>query len=186
MFKRGNSRNELIKNFDFRKNYDVILACAFEPCEIFYTRRNLNEVYEFYDKIGGVIEKIGKRPYLPHKEINLEWSPEKIYTIPNDIVIPNADIVIGYLGINSDATGIMLASAQINRIPVSYLYHNYNDLEKLKVGLCDLSTGSFAIEDMGFKEEVYELIESNEENELLNKLELSLRNFYKKEKQESL
>lgn len=186
MFKRGNSRKELIKDFDFRKNYDVVLACAFEPCEIFHSRRDLMEVFEFYDKIGEVVKKIGKRPYLPHEEINLEWSPEKIYSIPNDIVIPNADIVIGYLGINSTVTGIMLGSAQKNRIPISYLYHNYKDLEKLKVGIYDLFSRKFTVEDMGFKKEVYDLIESNEENKLLNKLELSLKKFYDQQKQESL
>lgn len=186
MFERGNSKKELIKNYDFRKRYDVVLACAFEPCEIFQSRRELMEVFEFYEKIGGVIEKIDKRPYLPHKEINLEWDPEMIYSVPNDIVIPNADIVIGYLGINSTAAGIMLASAQIRRIPISYLYHDYNDIEKLKVGTYDLFSKKFSEEDMGFKNEVYDLIESKEEKELLEILELSLRKFYEKEKQESL
>lgn len=176
MFKRGR-RNNSQKYFDFRKMYDVVLACPFEPEEIFPSRRDLMEVFEFYDKIGIVIEKIGKRPYLPHKEINLKWDAEKMYSIPNDIVIPNANIVIGYLGIASDTTGIMLSSAQMNRIPISYLYHEYKDLERLKVGIYNRSNNLFEI-DMGFKSEVYDLIEYKDENELLNKLELSLKKFY--------
>lgn len=42
------------------REYDVVLACAFEPEEISSSNRDLNEVYEFYEKIGETIENFEK------------------------------------------------------------------------------------------------------------------------------
>lgn len=144
------------------EKYDVVLACAFEPEEIFYSHRDLIDVLIFYDNIGEIIQKIGKRPYLPHKEIDLGWDPSQMFSIPNEIVIPSADLVIGYLGINSTAAGIMIGSAQMFGIPLIYLDHDNSNLEK----------------DIGFKGLDYNLIEFSSEDDLLSKLELSLRKFY--------
>lgn len=164
--------------YDFRKCYDVVLACAFEPEEI--GRDKIKKVFSFYDSIGEIVEKIDKRPYLPHKEIDLSWPCEKIYSIPNSIVIPTSDIVLGYLGINSLAAGIMLGSAQLCEIPITYLYEDYNNLDRLKVNITNLSTGEESIKDFVFKKEVYDLIEFKNEEECFSKLELSLKKFYER------
>ena len=158
---------------DYRDEFDVVLACAFEPEE------KGPEKFNFYDKIGEAIEKIGKRPYLPHKEIDLNWPPEKIYDIPNSIVIPCSDIVIGYLGLQSNAAGIMIGSAFKNKIPVSYLYEKEIGLDSLKFELTNLTTGKTEIKDLGWKGEIYDLIEFEDENEALEKLRLSLEAFYR-------
>lgn len=163
--------------FDFREQYDVVLACAFEPEEI--DKKKIKDAFNFYDSIGKIVEKISKRPYLPHREIDLNWTCGKIYSIPNNIVIPTSDIVLGYLGINSPAVGIMLGSAQTYGVPITYLYEDYNYLDRLKVKITNLSTGEESIKDEGFKGEVYDLIEFKDEEELFSKLELSLRKFYK-------
>ena len=159
--------------FDYREKFDVVLACAFEPEE------KGNEKFNFYKKIGRVIRSIRKKPYLPHKEINLNWPPEKIYDISNEIVIPCSDIVIGYLGLQSCAAGIMIGSAFKNKIPVSYLYEKEVGLDSLKFGLTDLTTGKTEIEDPGWMGEIYDLIEFENEGEALLKLKLSLEAFYK-------
>ncbi len=163
--------------FDFSERYDVVLACAFEPEEI--GKVSQRGIFNFYDSIGEVIKKIGKRPYLPHKDIDLKWPNEKIYSIPNSIVIPTSDIVLGYLGINSLAAGIMLGSALTNSIPISYIYSDYEDLQRFKVRIIDLPSGVERVEDFGFKREVYDLIEFKDRDECFSKLEASLKKFYK-------
>ncbi|MEK6914699.1 MAG: hypothetical protein AABW83_03545 [Nanoarchaeota archaeon] len=129
MFKRD-SKKELIKAFDFRKRYDVFLACAFEPQEIFYSKRDLCETYNFYEQIGEIIKKFKKRPYLPHKEINLNWDSNTISNILNDVIIPNSDIVISYLEIKSESVENILASAKKKRISIYSLIES-EDKNKL-------------------------------------------------------
>ena len=113
--------------FGFRETFDIVLACAFEPEE------KGNTKYELYEAIGEVIRKIGKKPYLPHREIDLQWPCEKIYTIPNKIVIPTSDLVLCYLGISSLAAGIMMGSAINHSIPIIYLFEKQEDFNSLKV-----------------------------------------------------
>lgn len=117
---------ELRDQFDYRKRFDVVLACAFEPEE------KGNTKFELYNKIGKVVEGVGKRPFLPHTEINLEGAPRDIYTIINQIVIPTSDVVLCYLGLESTAGGIMLGSAIQNRIPIIFLYEKPEDFEGLR------------------------------------------------------
>jgi len=159
--------------YDYREKFDVFLACTFESCE------RGNEKFDFYDKIGKVVESVGKKPYLPHKEIDLNWPAEKIYDIPNQIVIPSSDIVIGYLGVQSYAAGIMIGSAFNYRIPVSYLYEKESGLDALKYQRTDLFTGETQTVDPGFRGNIYDLIEFENEEEALEKLKLSLEVFYK-------
>jgi len=177
MFKKRGIKY-LNKCYDFRKNYDVVLACAFFPSEIFYFKKDLKEVHEFYDKIGQLIRNIGKRPYLPHKEIDLEWETEKVDSVINNIIIPNSDIVIGYLGIDSNLVQTMLYSAQRNRVQIIYLYNDSESLERLKNELDSLYKEKSLEKYIEFKKGVFELIESKDEKELLSKLELSLNRFY--------
>jgi len=89
--------------------------------------------------------------------------------VPNHIVIPTSDIVLVYLVIPSNATVIMLNNDQNYNISISYLYREPKNLDSLKIGRTDL----------GFRTEVYDLIESPYEDEMLTRLEDSLKKFYK-------
>ncbi len=124
----------------FRENYDVVLACAFEPEE------NGNTKFELYDKIGLVVKNISKRPYLPHKELNLNWPLGKIYSIPNGIVIPTADVVIAYLGLPSSAGGTMIGSAVQSKIPIIYLYEKTEDFESFKIRADTITLGTSMVD----------------------------------------
>ncbi|MBS3080571.1 hypothetical protein J4221_03805 [Candidatus Pacearchaeota archaeon] len=62
----------------------------------------------------------------------------------------------------------MLSNAQNHNIPISYLYREPKNLDSLKIGRTDL----------GFRTEVYDLIEFKTEGECLTKLEASLKKFY--------
>ena len=177
MSKQGSTKVRGLREiYGYHNKFNIVLACAFEPEE------KGNEKFDFYNKIGEVIDSIGKKPYLPHKEIDINWPPEKIYDIPNSIIIPCSDIVIGYLGLQSLATGIMIGSAFEHKIPVSYFYEKKVGLDSLKCQLTDLSTGKTKIVDPGWKGEIYDLIDFENEDEALSKLKLSLEAFYKDRK----
>lgn len=166
--------------YGYHDRFDVFLACAFEPKE------KGPEKFDFYEKIGEVIKKLGKGPYLPHKEIDLNWPNEKIYDIPNEIVIPCSDIVISYLGLQSITAGIMVENAFEKKIPVSYLYEKEVGLDPLKYrseefiltkeGVQQIKT---KIIDPGWRGDIYDLIEFENEEKALEKLKLSLEAFYK-------
>ncbi|MEK6873058.1 MAG: hypothetical protein AABW90_03540 [Nanoarchaeota archaeon] len=154
MSKQGSTKVRGLRDiYGYHDRFDVVLACAFESEE------KGNEKFSFYDKIGGVIESIGKKPYIPHKEIDIKWPCEKIYDIPNKIVIPCSDIVIGYLEPQSLATGIMIGSALEHKISVSYLYEKKVGLDVLKCEMSDLHTGETQIVNSGWRGETYDLIE---------------------------
>ncbi len=163
--------------FGFRDKFDVVLACAFEPEEKGGTKFGL------YEKIGRAVREIEKRPYLPHEEIDLQWPCEKIYTIPNRIVIPTSDIVLCYLGLPSDAAGLMTASALQNNIPLIYLFENDKDFQQLKVRIDTMELGSDVI-DIGIKDHrntcrhlEFGVVSVKDEN--VADLEKALRRFYR-------
>lgn len=161
---------------DFRGQFDVFLACAFEECERGQTK------FELYDRIGEVVRKIGKRPFLPHREIGLEWSGDVICPITKGIVIPTSDVVLCYLGLPSSAAGVFLARAVKTKAPFIYLFENPRDFEGLKVRIDEgvLGSGTW---DIGFKDyrEIFKPLEFDAVNvfEGVSSLENSLRRFYR-------
>lgn len=162
--------------FGFRDEFDVVLACAFEPEEKGYAK------FELYDRIGNLLRKIGKRPYLPHREIDLQWPCEKVYSIPNSIVIPTSDVVLCYLGLPSIARGIMVGSAIQNRIPIIYLFEEQKDFDSLKVRIETIALGT-GIVDRGIVDtrtytKDLEFDSVNISNGNFKNLEDSLNRFY--------
>ncbi len=162
--------------FGFREKYDVVLACAFEPEEKGHTK------FKLYDRIGEIIEKIGKKPYLPHQELSLEWSQEKIYSIPNSIVIPTSDILLAYIGLNSSAAGVMIGSAINNKIPIVYLYEEKENFRFFQIRN-DTIIPERDMVDIGFKDtkdydKGLEFASINISDGNLEKLEKCLRRFY--------
>jgi len=122
------------------------------------------KTFTFYDHVGDVIEKIGKKPYIPHKEIDFSWDCGKIYSISNSIVMPTCDAAVGYLGIPSTAAGIMIGRARTYVVPLIYLYNNESALREVLA----CSTNHIS----------YDCIQYSDENDCLKKLETSLRSFY--------
>ncbi len=91
--------------YGYFKEFDITLAAAFEPEEKGASK------FPFYNDIGRVVESFGKTIFLPHKEIDLDWEPRKIYDVANRIVIPSSDLVLCYSGLPSTAAGIMIEHA---------------------------------------------------------------------------
>jgi len=162
---------------DYRKQFDIYLACDFE------TDMGKSRI-PFYEDIGKIMERLGKRTFLPHKELDLNEDPGRLVSIALGIVLPSTDIVLAYLGGESGSTGIVIGRALASNIPVSYLYEeNGVGLESLKYGLVsvDLETGrtKTRVIDPGFRGEVYDLIEFKDDKEALKKIDASMRAFYR-------
>lgn len=98
--------------YGYRDRFDIVLACAFEECE--QGAKN----FGFYDKIGDIAKGYGRRIFLPHKNINPEWDASKTYEVVNRIVVPESDLMIAYLGVQSTAAGIMMMSAKAESVPI--------------------------------------------------------------------
>jgi hypothetical protein len=146
--------------YGYNSQFDVVIAGAFEECE------RGPEVFELYDAIGEVVRSIGKRPFLPNRDIDLGWMNEQIYDIPNEIVIPTSDIVLCYAGLPSSAAGMMAGSAIFNKIPLVYFFDNARgkNLDSPKL----------------FAGRILDLIEFKDNDECCGKLEAFLKQFYSK------
>ena len=177
------ARNETIETeelreiYGFHEKYDVTLACAFEPD----VDRGCERRFTFYDSIGKVVERLGKKAFLPHKHADLNWSPEKIVGIINGIVIPTSDLVLAYIGINTTSGGVMLGKAITSGIPVSYMYEDescLNYLKSLIIIIDEAGRERTVVREPGFRGNVYDLIQFDNDKDGLRKLELSLKKFY--------
>jgi len=143
--------------YDYNEKFDICLAAAFEDSETDGSH------FPLYDKIGGLVENLGKRLFIPNREIDLQWSVEKIYDIVQEIIIPSVELVIADVAIESTAGGMMLGRAYQTNTPVIFFY------EKEKANL----------EATIFRSEVFSLIEYKTEEELLERLENSIKEYYK-------
>ncbi len=163
--------------YGYHERYELVLAAAFEPD----IDKGCEKRFDFYDSLGEAASRLGKRMFLPHRHIDLEWPPEKILGIMA-IVIPSADLVVSYLGINSTTVGIMNGEANHSGIPISYIYEKEEDLGNLEVTMAGMDTGGrmkTKIINPGFRGEVFDLIEfGDDDREGIRKLEHSLRRFY--------
>ncbi len=113
---------ELLRHeYYFYKKFDVALITNFESND------GGTDRFPFFDSIGAAIEKLEKKVFLPHRELSIDWQPNKIYNVANGIVIPTVDIALCYYGIESIAVGIMAARAQLSKVPLTYFWEESLD-----------------------------------------------------------
>ncbi len=122
MAKQDSRRVEYLRReYNYNNVFDVVLAAPFEP----EVENGCESKFSFYDEIGDAVRKLGKRIFMPHRELLLSWSVYKIYNVANEIVIPSSDIMLCYMGIESTAAEMMVAKAQLTGIPVVYFFEKY-------------------------------------------------------------
>jgi hypothetical protein len=143
--------------YDYQKRFDLTLATAFELEERGNTR------FDFYDRIGKAVNELGRTIFLPHREISLDWPPEKIHDIATEIVVPTSDLVIAYAGIPSSAGGVMVGAAYQNNVPVIYFY------EKGREG---------NLSDICFRADVWALIEFETDEEAISRLREQIKYYF--------
>ncbi len=113
MSRPNNAKSRMFRDeHEYDRRFDIVLAAAFEECE------KGNEKFELYEKIAAVARRADRAIFLPHKEIEKDWKPEKVYAVTNEIVIPTSDLMIAYLGLQSTAAGIMMQRAAFNGVPI--------------------------------------------------------------------
>ena len=113
----------------YYNEYDVALIGAFGPEE------RSEEALPLYEKIDELVTELGGNMFMPHRDIDEEWTHEKTYRIVNEIVIPTAEVCVAYVGIPSFAGGIMLQRARSESRPIIYLHEKDRDcLDKIPEG----------------------------------------------------
>ncbi len=110
------SQESLRHVYNYWDMFDVALIADFES-------ERAKEKFDFYEKIGEAVTSIGKRIFLPHKHIEGTWEPEKVYAVPNNILIPSLDLVLFYAGLAHTDPGIMVQRAAHAGIPVLCFYN---------------------------------------------------------------
>ena len=73
---------------------------------------------------------LGKKAFLPHREVADNWTDSQVYNVINRIVIPSSELVLGYLGIPDVDTGMMLQNAIRFQKPVILFYEDGIDHHK--------------------------------------------------------
>ncbi len=91
--------------------YDFALLAAFEPCE------RGDSKYAFYNDIGALVERLGKRIFLPHRDMDLALDGTMMCAVAKEAII-HSDLALCYTGLESTAAGIMLRYAQEVAIPI--------------------------------------------------------------------
>lgn len=110
------SQENLRHIYNYWDVFDIALLADFES-------ERAKKRFDFYDKIGEAVASIGKRIFLPHKHIESTWEPEKVYAVPNNILIPSLDLVLFYAGLAHADPGIMVQRAVHAGIPVLCFYN---------------------------------------------------------------
>ena len=149
---------------DNENKYNIVQATPFEDFEADVSR------YPLYESIGELMEKKGKRSFIPHVEISKELSEIEVYSKAKDtteIIIPSAELVIGDIGmredgISSTAVGMMVTTAFQYSVPLIFFYEQGRKIKERYLNLF---------------QKVPE-IEYKTNRELLKKLETEVERFF--------
>ncbi|MCD4784584.1 MAG: nucleoside 2-deoxyribosyltransferase [Candidatus Eremiobacteraeota bacterium] len=120
-----------------------------------------------YEKIGKLCESKGIHAYIPHLEQNLDKNPditfEEMYR-SNMEQVDKSDLVVAYVGIPSQGTGMEIERAHQNRIGVFVLSEKGNKVSRMVRG-CPSVMGQIEFSDF---------------DEAMQKLEIMLDEWLKK------
>jgi len=152
---------------DFRKKYryqegsDVFLASPYNEHD--------KEKRGFYRDLSKRFERLGKRLFIPSRNLNLKWPQERLQEIVNRIIIPSSDLVLSFseqyptnegpeISITPEVSYRMVSRAYELEIPVVHL----------------IKINHFLIPDNR-----YTMIAYKNNSEILEKLEDLLVKFYR-------
>ncbi|MCK4670038.1 MAG: hypothetical protein KAT43_02450 [Nanoarchaeota archaeon] len=81
----------------------------------------------FYEAIGELCDRLGHKAFLPHKfvgspEDKTELSPRDTYVLTNDIMVPQVQLVLAYMGIPSPDVENISARAMDFEKPIIYFW----------------------------------------------------------------
>ncbi|RME04028.1 MAG: XRE family transcriptional regulator [Planctomycetota bacterium] len=99
---------------------------------------NLEELRNFYEKVGEVCRSCGVEPYVPHQHsdpvLNAELSPEEVYSRDKNYVV-SSDLLIAYVGVPSLGVGMEIAYADEHNVPIFLLYPCTQTISRMVRGL---------------------------------------------------
>ncbi len=111
-------------------SYDIFLAHDIDDPEQGRTKLPL------YDAIGDLCQRLGHKAAIPYRFVGYpgdsdELSPDETVMLINDVLIPQARLVLCYLGINSTSAGVMDGRAKLLGKDIVYFYETGTPLETI-------------------------------------------------------
>jgi len=114
----------LIQDFrdlwDYRKEFDVVLGTPFNVRSSNYSK------FIFYNKLGKEIEDLGKRVFIPYRDINPEWSRKKVRDIVSKIVVPLSELVLVDAKAPQYVYDLIVTKADKLEIPLTLYFRNFS------------------------------------------------------------
>lgn len=112
-------------------DYDIFLAHDIDDPEQGGMKRPL------YDAIGDLCQRLGHKAAIPYRFVGFEGDPAAVdprgtFLLINDLLIPQARLVLCYLGINSTSVGVMDGRAKLLKKDIIYFYEAGTRLETIE------------------------------------------------------
>ncbi|MEB3281763.1 MAG: hypothetical protein VKK42_22855 [Lyngbya sp.] len=99
---------------------------------------NIDEIKEFYSRIGSLSETLGLLAYIPHLNtdpiLHPDVSVQQVFDT-DKYKVSTSDFVIAYVGIPSIGVGMELAYADMNSIPIILIYEQEKQISRFPRGI---------------------------------------------------
>ena len=123
-----------------------------------------------YDAVGDLCDSLGHRAFRPYVHLGFDSeyyaTPEEVYTTINQVVIPNARLVLACLDVLSFDVGMMMERARTSGRDILYFVERSN----LRRARADLGRNGVAFPQA--------LIKYQNRDDLLERLEPELRDYF--------
>jgi hypothetical protein len=134
---RVNMLRGIVGNF---KDYKIFISSDVDDAKAVRSRQ------ELFNSIEELCDEMGHKAFFPHKFVGFQGEkkalgPRDTYVLINELMIPNCDLFLGYLGIDSYAVGSMAAQAMLKRKDIIYFYEKGLKLESVRDVLANISGG---------------------------------------------
>lgn len=113
--------------------YDIFLAHDIEDAV------KGKEKVPLYEAVGSLCARLEHEAFLPYRSVGFQGEPDEMparetYVLLNEIMLPQAQLVLCYLGINSASVGSMDARAKKLQKDIIYFYEEGTHLETVAEG----------------------------------------------------
>ena len=189
------SRVDFLRSLvDDVQSYDVFILHDIDS-------KQTRERIPLYNEIGSLCERLGHKAFIPYRFVGFpddpkEMRPRDTYVLINDIMLPQVSLVIADIGVNSISAGMIDGHAKSLGKDQIYFYERGTRLETVKevsemfIGLPEearqevfnqpriLFHRDHALGSLYKYPKIKALIEFDSQQELLRRMEETLRSYF--------
>jgi len=165
------------EEYGYMKEFQISLGTAF--------KRDPNDPrFDFYDNLADALEDLGKKTFVPYRDINHGWSKKKIRDIITNIVVPSSDLVLADVKIPDYISELIVSRASELEIPFISFFTNFSYEEARKLLLrCRLIEKECSLEELQREWEVVKriagrVVELENDKDGLEKMVDLVKEFY--------